>query len=159
MEVPHLLAEHVGAGPVLSEGGLPVLVVVHGLLYQKEPRYPRRGLLSPGVASSWPGPVPRSQPSGNQPCGRQAYPTNQRPPLRSTPGAGVTVGSGAQEAPGAGTCTWGDPQLPHVATVLGHLGTTPEARAQGMTPKDRMPHSCPVFWKDSGRIWRGACQK
>lgn len=35
LEVPHFLAEYTGAGLVLAEGGLPVLVVVHGLLCQK----------------------------------------------------------------------------------------------------------------------------
>ena len=35
-EVPHLLAEHLGTGLAFPEDGLPVLVVVHGLLCWKE---------------------------------------------------------------------------------------------------------------------------
>lgn len=50
-QVPHLLAEHLGAGPALPEGGLPVLVVVHGLLCRKEPSDP------PGAAEPWEGPA------------------------------------------------------------------------------------------------------
>lgn len=37
-EVPHLLAEHLGTGLTLPEDGLPVLVVVHGLLCWKPHR-------------------------------------------------------------------------------------------------------------------------
>lgn len=75
LEVLYLLAEHVGAGPVLSGSGLPLLVVVHGLLYGKEPHYLPRGLPSP---AEWPtvSPAQKLVIGESTPC-RQSHPANQ----------------------------------------------------------------------------------
>lgn len=108
-QMPHLLAEHAGAGLVLPERGLPVLVVVHGLLCWKE-LLRTGGSSASAVTSSWATLCPEDSCPRIRTGRGSVSPANQADPSAlvegfSGAGEGTTMGAGAWEAPGVGTCT------------------------------------------------------
>lgn len=109
-QVPHLFAEHAGAGPVLPDCGLPVLVVVHGLLCWEAPSYP------PGAGCSA-RPELRSQHPEDRPVGDNGSPTTMQTP-RALGAEGLQCGCGGRQ-------TWGGGHTQREAFALRPRGQRP----------------------------------
>lgn len=98
-KVLHLLAEDVGAGLALPDGGLPVLVAVHGLLCCKEPTDPCSRGPEP---HEWPtaGPAPGPAYARKPPC--NISPPNRMDPSVHQADKGLQGGGGGRPAGGGG---------------------------------------------------------
>lgn len=94
LQVPHLLAEHAGAGAVLPDGGLPVLVVVHGLLCGEAPSYP--------AGAAQPGPCSEASSPRVRPMRGNGSPTTMQTP-RALGAEGLQCGCGGCQTGGGHT--------------------------------------------------------